>query len=223
MIKKILTKFFKSIIYTYLEKGIWDKDITSEKVKYITGIHNLFIRTKDVPGHIIELGAGNGRNAVIFGNLLKLYNLSNSKKYFGFDTFSGYPKEVLNKNPDFIKNNSDIFETVNLRLINEKLKDECKIIKGNLPKSLKDFLESKDKFREEYLKVSIVYIDCNDYKTAIDCLEVLYPYFSKGCIIAVDENTIGGETKALEEFCRKKNLIFKNGDFNGIISSYAKI
>ena len=39
----------------------------------------------------------------------------------------------------------------------------------------------------------------------------------------VDENTIGGETKALEEFCRKKNLIFKNGDFNGIISSYAKI
>ena len=45
MIKKILTKLFKSIIYTYLEKGIWDKDITSEKVKYLTGIHNLFIRT----------------------------------------------------------------------------------------------------------------------------------------------------------------------------------
>ena len=154
--------------------------------------------------------------------LPKLYNLSNSKKYFGFDTFSGYPKEVLNKNPDFVKNNSDIFETVNLRLINEKLKDECKIIKGNLPKSLKDFLESKDKFRKEYLKISIVYIDCNDYKTAIECLDVLYPYFSKGCIIAVDENTIGGETKALEEFCSKKNLIFKNGDFNGIISSYAK-
>ena len=97
MIKNILTKFFKSIIYTYLEKGIWDKDITSEKVKYVTRIHNLFLRTKDVPGHIIELGTGTGRNAVIFGNLLRLYNLASSKKYFGFDTFSGYPEEVIIK------------------------------------------------------------------------------------------------------------------------------
>ena len=92
MIKKILTKLFKSIIYTYLEKGIWDKDITSEKVKYLTGIHNLFIRTKDVPGHIIELGAGGGRTAVIFGNLLKLYNLYNSKKYLDLT-----PSKVIQK------------------------------------------------------------------------------------------------------------------------------
>jgi len=223
MIKKILTKFFKSIVYTYLEKGFWDKDITSEKVKYITGIHNLFIRTKDIPGHIIELGAGNGRNAVIFGNFLKLYNLANSKKYFGFDTFSGYPKDVLDKNPDFDQNNTNIFETVNLKLLNEKIKEECKIIKGDLPNSIKDFFESKDKFRKEYLKISIVYIDCNDYKTALESLEILHPYFSKGCILAVDENTIGGETKALEEFCNKNNLSFKNGDFNGIISSYTQI
>ena len=179
MIKKILTKFFKSIIYTYLEKGIWDKDITSEKVKYITGLHNLFIRTKDIPGHIIELGAGSGRNAVIFGNLLKLYNLSNSKKYFGFDTFEGYPKDVLIQNPDFVKSNSDIFENVNLKLINEGLKDQCKLIKGALPKSLDEFFASNDKFRKEYLKISIVYIDCNDYNTAISSLEVLYPFFQR--------------------------------------------
>ena len=65
-------------------------------------------------------------------------------------------------------------------------------------------------FRKEYLKISIVYIDCNDYNTAINSLEVLYPFFSKGCILAVDENTLGGETKALEEFCNKNNLDFVN-------------
>ena len=54
-------------------------------------------------------------------------------------------------------------------------------------------------------------------------LNSLYPFFSKGCILAVDENTLGGETKALEEFCNKNNLDFKTGDFNGIISSYTKI
>ena len=42
MIKNFLRKIFKSIIYTYLEKGIWDKDITSEKVKYITGVNNIY-------------------------------------------------------------------------------------------------------------------------------------------------------------------------------------
>ena len=110
-----------------------------------------------------------------------------------------------------------------MKLLNEGLKDQCKLVKGKLPGCLNEFFSSKDKFRKEYLKISIVYIDCNDYNTAINSLEVLQPYFSKGCILAVDENTIGGETKALEEFCNKKNLNFKNGDFNGVISSYAKI
>ena len=179
MIKNFLRKIFKSIIYTYLEKGIWDKDITSEKVKHITGVNNLFIRTKDVPGHIIELGTGMGRNAVIFGNLLKLYNLTSSKKYFGFDTFSGYPKSVLEGNHDFAKNNQNIYETVKLKLLNEGLTDECNIVKGQLPNSLQNFLNTEEKFRKEYLKISIVYIDCNDYNTAINSLEVLYPFFQK--------------------------------------------
>ena len=86
MIKKILTKILKSIVYTYLEKGKWNHSVTSENVNYFAGVHNLFLRTKDVPGHIIELGCGDGRNAIIFGNLLKLYNLTHSKKYFGFDS-----------------------------------------------------------------------------------------------------------------------------------------
>ena len=92
-------------------------------------IHNLFLRTKDVPGHIIELGTGTGRNAVIFGNLLRLYNLASSKKYFGFDTFSGYPEEVIIKNPDLKKNSTNIFETVNLKLLNENLKITVKLLK----------------------------------------------------------------------------------------------
>ena len=71
MIKNFLRKIFKSIIYTYLEKGIWDKDITSEKVKYITGVNNLFIRTKDVPGHIIELEYRNGKKRSNFWKLIK--------------------------------------------------------------------------------------------------------------------------------------------------------
>lgn len=224
MIKNFLRKIFKSIIYTYLEKGIWDKDITSTKVKYLTGVHNLFIRTKDVPGHIIELGTGTGRNAIIFGNLLKLYNLSSSKKYYGFDTFTGYPKEVLDENPNLSKNSQNIHESVKLRLLNEGIRDECSLIQGQMPQSLQYFLDTEGKkFKKGYLKISIVYIDCNDFNTTTKSLEVLYPFFSKGCILAVDENSIGGDTKALEEFCRKKNLDFKNSDFKGFISSYTKI
>jgi len=224
MIKKILTKILKSIIYTYLEKGKWNHSVTSENVNYFAGVHNLFLRTKDVPGHIIELGCGDGRNAIIFGNLLKLYNLTHSKKYFGFDSFEGYPIEVLKDNPDFDKTRFKYdLENVNLRLLNEKLNEVCKIIKGVLPKALNNFFESEEKFRKDYLKISIVYIDCNDYKTALSSVEILSPYFSRGCIIAVDENTLGGETKALKDFCNKKNLVFKNGDLKGVISSYAQI
>ena len=136
------------------------------KISVISLINNGFLKSGlSVPYFKIESEYG------IFGNLLKLYNLTSSKKYFGFDTFSGYPKSVLEGNHDFAKNNQNIYETVKLKLLNEGLTDECNIVKGQLPNSLQNFLNTEEKFRKEYLKISIVYIDCNDYNTAINSLE----------------------------------------------------
>ena len=220
--KKIINSFFLE----FLQKILIQKDNkfvpTSNEVNYLIGLHNLYLKNINVPGHIIEMGAGNGRNSIIFGNLIKYYNKNKYQKYYGFDTFMGYPADVLKKNPHFTKNKHVYnFEETQLRIIKENLSDICYLIKGDIKDTINDFVSSNEyKFNKDHLKISILYIDCNDYDTALLSMNALKPYFSEGTIIAIDENKTGGETKALQEFCNKNDFKFYSSHFGGVISYY---
>ena len=181
-------------------------NLNYKSIDYVVGHYRLYDLIRDVPGHIIEFGTGSGRNSLIFGNIIKLNNQEKYKKIYGFDTFSGYPKNVLESNKDFDSNAHThySFEDVKLRMLQNKLSDVVNLVKGELPKSLNIFLNSKDySFSKDGLKISLIYVDCNDYETALKSLLTLEKYLSTGAIIAVDENTLGGETKALEYFSKK--------------------
>ena len=94
-------------------------------------------------------------------------------------------------------------------------------IRGDISKTLPKFLKSgANQFREGELKISIIYVDCNDYKTAIDSLEHCMPYLSSKGVIAIDECRLGGETKALTEICSKYNLELFTSTFGGFVSLY---
>ena len=54
-------------------------------------------------------------------------------------------------------------------------------------------------------------------------LMVLKDYLSKGAIIAVDENRLGGETRALKFFSKEINLPIKQWQLGGVISSYIEV
>ena len=198
-------------------------DLNHKSINYILGHYRLYELIKDVPGHIIELGTGSGRNSLIFGSLIKLNNQSKYKHVYGFDTFSGYPKNVLesNKHFDSKAHTSFSFDDVKLRMLQNNLSDVVDLIKGSLPKSLEDFLNKEIySFSKEGLLISLIYVDCNDYETAKNSLMILKKYLSKGAVIAVDENKLGGETKALDFLSNtidKPIIQWKSG---GVISSY---
>ena len=59
---------------------------------------------KDIPGHIIELGVGAGRNAILFGRMLEFEGQDINARYIGFDTFSSYTPRDLEQNPQLDKN-----------------------------------------------------------------------------------------------------------------------
>lgn len=221
------------IIFNYLIKLIrkilfldWNGlDLNYKSINYIVGHYRLFELIKDTPGHIIELGTGSGRNSIIFGQLIKLFHV-NHKKVFGFDTFEGYPEKVLKSNKNFDPKSFSNFslKDVKLRLIQNNLDTDVHLIKGILPKSLNDFLnERKYEFSPDGLKISLIYIDCNDFNTAKESLLVLRKYLSKGSIIAVDENRLGGETKAIQYFSDIVGIPVKQWNSGGVITSYIKI
>lgn len=77
-IKNILRKAFNQI-----SNINWDNKIISKiQVDYILSINDIFNEIIEVPGHIIELGIGRGKNAIIFGSLIKKYQYGKFKEYY---------------------------------------------------------------------------------------------------------------------------------------------
>ena len=142
-------------------------DLNYKSIDYVIGHYRLYEKIKNVPGHVIELGTGSGRNSLIFGRLISINHQEKYKKVYGFDTFEGYPKNVLNmnKNLDSKSHKEFSFQDVNLRMEQNQLSHIVTLIKGILPNTIEVFLKSKDHlFSKDSLKISL--IDCNDFETA---------------------------------------------------------
>lgn len=218
----IVVKFLKKILIIE-----WTGfDLNYKSVDYVIGHYRLYEKIKNVPGHIIELGTGSGRNSLIFGRFISINHQEKYKKVYGFDTFKGYPKNVLelNKNLDSKSHKEFSFQDVNLRMEQNQLSQIVTLIQGVLPNSIEDFLKTKDyAFSKGSLKISLIYVDCNDFETAKKSLMILKDYLSVGAIIAVDETRLGGETKALDFFSKQMNLPIKQWQSGGVISSYIKV
>jgi len=175
-----------------------DKYLDYNEFNYINMIYELYNKIHETPGHIIELGVARGRNTIFFGNYIKSWN-DLSRKYYGFDTFSGYSEEDLKLNPnlrnDTWKNDEKI---VHNRIRKSGLNDICIITKGDIKETIPMFIR-----KNPDIKIALVYVDCNAYLPTIQALEVLKSNFLEGTIICIDEKRDGGETRALKEFANK--------------------
>jgi hypothetical protein len=215
LIKKILNRTSKSI-----RPDARDNYLERIELSYLYSILNLFREVEKCPGHIVELGVGAGRNAIIFGNLLKSTGQDGSARYFGFDTFGSYTERDLslesNLNRKKWENNS--FKFVEERLIRHDLSDVSKLIEGDIRTTLPDFISMKaDKKSAGHLYCRLVYVDCSAYEPAKVALDLLWDTMVPGGIMAIDQRTQGGEWKAAIDFCEEKGLLVssqENTHFN---------
>lgn len=201
VMKKINRHFFKLNCYTNEDFYSLDKYLDFNEFRYIMMVHEVFKKVEKIPGHIVELGVARGRNAVLFANIIKSYN-DDSRKYYGFDTFSGYSEEDLILNPKLSADSWKIdYKFVKSRIKNQGYQNIVEFIKGDIKRTVPQFIkENKD------LKIALVYVDCNAYEPAIDALENLRNNLMENAIICIDEKRDGGESRAIKEFAHKYNL-----------------
>jgi len=186
-----------------------------------------------VPGDIVELGVHTGNNATQF-----MWHCP-ERRYFGFDTFSGYTEEDLSIDPNKkeLKENEgrwnyDENETIerlqDLRkklcqfarlMLNDKnitFLYEFDIIKGDLKQTLPKNIE-----KGNISQIALLYVDCNAYAAALKGMECAYPLMPKGAMICIDEHKNGGETKALEEMSKKYNLPIEETGFEFVANIHS--
>lgn len=206
-----IKKKLKNIIArpTVIEPDARDKYLDLIELSYIYSMFSVFKSVENVPGHIVELGVGAGRNSILLGNLLKTTNQHGNAKYFGFDTFGSYTLKDHEENSTLTnrwENNS--YEFVRERIYRHKLEDICYLIAGDIRETLPNFINSNGNHRYSPGRFfcRFVYIDTSSYTPTKIGLKTLYDCLSVGGIMSIDQRKQGGEWKGMHEFCEENSI-----------------
>ena len=166
----------------------------------------IFKSIKNIKGCIIEFGIFRGNSFIRFMLFNKIYNFK--KKFYGFDTFEEFPKgknyfDNLQRDK-FTKSagTSSINKLSLNRILKKKKLTNFTLIKGDVLATLPRFIRKNKK-----LKISLINLDLDLYEPSKIVLESLYSRLSKNGIIILDNyKTFYGETKAVNEFCKKNDI-----------------
>jgi hypothetical protein len=175
------------------------------RLKKIFSRYELFKKSLNIPGDIVECGVFKGTGHIFWLKLLKIFDEHSIKKVIGFDTFENFSKSIL----DFEKKNAKKFtkeakfkNNVSINSINKKigelnLLDRSELIKGDVIKTAPDYAKNNRGF-----KISLLNLDLDTYEGTKAVLESFYKKISRGGIIILDEygKRGWGETDAVDEF-----------------------
>ena len=194
-------------------------DLTNFLAKY-----ELFKKTLDVPGSIVECGVLFGGGLMAFAQFSAIFEHTNfMRKIIGFDTFSGFPKlsihdkstsEFAHKGGFGIDSYEDLQKCIKLydenRFLNHIPKVE--LVRGDAVKTIPQYIK-----KNPAVVVSLLYIDFLLYEPSKIALEYFVPRMPKGAIIAFnlinDTMHWQGTTKALLDSMGIKKLELKKFQF----------
>ena len=178
--------------------------------------YELFKMSANVPGSIVECGVFKGISLIRFASFRDLIGVK-SKKIIGFDVFGKFPetkfKQDQRMRKKFIKDsgrNGISKHQLELVLKHKRLDQNIDLVKGNIVKTIPEYVKKHPK-----LKISFLNLDTDVYEPAVTILEYLYPKIVKGGILALDDyGVFPGETKAVKEYFKGKNVKIKKFPFS---------
>lgn len=186
------------------------------RLSKIIAHYELFKMTQNLPGAIVECGVFKGSSFVRFAGFRDLFGNSFSRKMIGFDVFGKFPEtnfqEDTKYREKFIEQAGD--ESISRKQLYEILekkgiKNNVELIEGDITKTLPDYLDTNP-----HLKISLLNLDTDIYEPAVAILENLWPRIVKGGLLVLDDyGVFPGETKAVDNYFKDKNIIINKFGF----------
>ena len=177
---------------------------------------------RSIPGHIAEVGVACGRNAIIFGRLIKIFGDSSLRQYIGFDTFDGFTETDLLRDKHLAGENNrwKVFSKSEVlkRCAVNGVTDLVELFEGDASIEVPRILAKHKgkKFQPNKARFALVYIDCNGYNAALKSMQSFLPYMVPGSIFAIDEKLQGGETEAMIDFAKSNKLTIEKPGINQV-------
>lgn len=173
--------------------------------------YDLFKKTVNLPGAIVECGVFKGTSFVRFAAFRELLCNPSAKKMIGFDAFGEFPEtnfqEDLASRDKFISDSGE--EGIGLEqlmevLAHKKADKNVELIKGNVCDTIPEYLA-----KHPDLRISFLNIDVDVYEPTKACLELLFDRVVKGGVILLDDyaSIFPGANKAVEDFLRDTDYV----------------
>lgn len=195
--------------------------------------YELFQKTINLPGDIVELGIFRGSSLLTWANFLEIRNMGDrQKKVIGFDNFMGFTefdekdgKQVSEVEKNLGGFNSESFEESLYDAISIfdsdrfiPYKKRIHVVKGDIQETLPQYFSENPGIR-----ISLLHFDVDLYKPTLLALKVLWPLVVKGGVVAFDEYAIPpweGESQAVDEFFSDKNVVINRYDWSSNPGGY---
>ena len=192
------------------EMSLYDEFLSStgpDRLQKILARYELFKMIQDVPGDIVECGVFKGSGIFTWVKLLQLFKPNNEIRVVGFDFF-GAPRDggyALSEDESCVQ------EHESDAMSEDKIRSCCSswgferldLIAGDVRETTKAWPQ-----KNLGARISMLYMDVDNYEGTLAILENLYPFVSRGGLIVFDEYALRtyGESDAVDEFFRSKSL-----------------
>ena len=186
------------------------------RISKILAQYELYKLAMNIPGAIVECGVFKGASLVRFAMFRDLFGNPYSKKIIGFDVFGKFPKTKFSQDIEprkkFVETagESSISTQQLIKVLRHKGIDKfVELIKGDITKTVPDYLK-----KHPELRISLLNLDTDVYEPAVTILKYLYPRITNGGILILDDyGVFPGETKAIDEYLRNKNVEIRKFPF----------
>lgn len=194
------------------ENGFYATADPTRFSKFVTHLE-FFRQTSNVRGEIVEFGIFKGNSFFRWIKFRDLLEQTGSRKVIGFDIFGDFPEAGFegdkSKRDAFVAETnggkSISYEEINELLHAQNLPKNVEIVKGDILKTLDEYLEMNP-----HLKISLLHIDVDLYEPTKHVLEKLYDKVTTGGIIIFDDyGAFAGTNKAVDDFFAGKAEVKK--------------
>lgn len=206
--------------YNY-ENGFY---ITSDKSRMgkILAHYELYKMICDLPGDVVETGVFKGASLIRWLTFRDLLENENSRKVIGFDTFGHFPDTDFSQDKSYRQSFVDAagehsisIDELNQVLAQKKITN-VDLVAGDINQTVPDYVTNNP-----HLKIALLHIDTDIYEPAITALEHFYPRIVKGGVVVLDDYaSFPGETKAVDDFFKGKDVEIKKLRISHNIPAY---
>ena len=197
----------------------------TDRLRKIVVRNNLFMKTIELPGDIVELGVFKGVGVITWLKLLEIYSPGNIKKVIGFDFFTKTPvfsnefdTKVMEKHAKSANYDGCSIEQLQNTIKKLNLSQEkTNFIEGDICETVGNFVTNNPGF-----KISLLHCDLDVGKPTYEALTHLWDKVVKGGVIIFDEYACSNwsESSGVDKFFKDKDVVISNFYYNKYPTAY---